>query len=272
MRRRNNHLNGRMTGLSLRHPALKKIIKSARHDDSVIYKQCGLFFNVFYRQENVGQKMQVRRTHIERSTETRQRLVMATIDSLISDGYVNTTMHKIADRAGLSRGAQTHHFPAKIDLIVAATEHLFNEFAENIDELARTKRGQGKTIEAFIDQIWDRFFKGRFIYASLELIVASRTDQDLHDRLVPLIKKLHTSLDKTWLTFFKGNDAPIGRSDVLLNLTFCLFRGMVVQSVLRDDPQYYEDLLSTWKRIIPMFVSEPAEPLLSMVARGRSNG
>ncbi|MEX0695714.1 MAG: TetR/AcrR family transcriptional regulator [Rhodospirillales bacterium] len=206
-----------------------------------------------------------RRTHEERSTETRQRLVTATLDCLIDDGYVNTTMHKIAERAGLSRGAQTHHFPAKVDLIVAATEHLFNEFAENIDELARARRDGGSTLEAFIDQIWERFFSGRFMYASLELIVASRSDQDLHDRLVPLIKNLHTSLDKTWLTFFKGNDAAIGRSDVLLNLTLCLFRGMVVQSVLRTDPQYYADLLSTWKRIIPMFVSEPVEPLLSMV-------
>lgn len=209
-----------------------------------------------------------RRTHEERSTETRQRLMTATLDCLIDDGYMNTTMFKIADRAGLSRGAQTHHFPVKVDLIVAATEHLFNEFAENIDELARATRNQGSTLEEFIDQIWERFFGDRFMYASLELIVASRSDKDLHDRLVPLIKNLHTSFDKTWLTFFKGNDSLTGRSDVLLNLTLCLFRGMVVQSVLRDDPQYYADLLSTWKRIIPMFVSEPAEPQLSVVPIG----
>lgn len=201
-----------------------------------------------------------RRTHEERSTETKQRLVTATLDSLIEDGYVNTTMHRIAERAGMSRGAQTHHFPAKIELIVAATEHLFNEFATNVDELARATKDGDSTLEVFIDEIWARFFSGRFMYASLELIVASRSDTDLHDRLVPLIKNLHTSLDKTWLTFFKGNDVAFGRSDVLLNLTMCLFRGMVVQSVLRDDPQYYSDLLTTWKRIIPMFVSEPATP------------
>ena len=216
--------------------------------------------------------MQVRRrTHEERSTETRQRLMTATLDCLINDGYVNTTMHRIAERAGLSRGAQTHHFPVKIDLIVAATEHLFNEFAENIDELARATLNGSGTLEAFIDQIWERFFGDRFMYASLEPIVASRSDQDLHNRLVPLIKNLHASLDKTWLTFFKGNNAVIGRSDVLLNLTLCLFRGMVVQSVLRKDSQYFADLLSAWKRIIPMFVSEPAEPaepLLSVVPTG----
>ncbi len=229
--------------------------------DMVIYKQSGLFLNTGNRDKiGGGENMQAeRRTHEERSTETRLRMMNATLDCLIEEGYLNTTMHRVSARAGMSRGAQTHHFPTKIDLIVAATEHLFNEFAENVDELARATQGGGNTLEAFIDEIWALFFSGKFMYASLELIVASRSDPELHTRLVPLIRNLHASLDRTWLTFFKGNDAAVGRSDVLLNLTLCLFRGMVVQSVLRKDPQYYDDLLSTWKRIIPMFVSEPAE-------------
>lgn len=242
-------------------PGLSGIPAPAGVADMVIYKQSGLFLNTGNRDKiGGGENMQAeRRTHEERSTETRLRMMNATLDCLIEEGYLNTTMHRVSARAGMSRGAQTHHFPTKIDLIVAATEHLFNEFAENVDELARATQGGGNTLEAFIDEIWARFFSGKFMYASLELIVASRSDPELHARLVPLIRNLHASLDRTWLTFFKGNDAAVGRSDVLLNLTLCLFRGMVVQSVLRKDPQYYDDLLTTWKRIIPMFVSEPAE-------------
>lgn len=206
-----------------------------------------------------------RRSHQERSSETKQKLVTATLDCLIEEGYVNATMNRIAERAGLSRGAQTHHFPSKIELIVAATEHLFNEFAENVSKLAHATSEGDNSLEDFIDEVWGRFFSGRFMYASLELIVASRSDKDLHNQLVPLIKDLHASLDKTWLTFFRENDAYIGRSDVLLNLTLCLFRGMVVQSVLRKDPKYYTDLLATWKKIIPMFVSEPANQMPSEI-------
>ena len=206
-----------------------------------------------------------RRSHQERSSETKQKLVTATLDCLIEEGYVNATMNRIAERAGLSRGAQTHHFPSKIELIVAATEHLFNEFAENVSELAHATSEGDNSLEDFIDEVWGRFFSGWFMYASLELIVASRSDKDLHNQLVPLIKDLHASLDKTWLTFFRENDADIGRSDVLLNLTLCLFRGMVVQSVLRKEPKYYTDLLATWKKIIPMFVSEPANQMPSEI-------
>ena len=256
-----------MNGTLSWHAMPPAIPVSAGMAEMAIYKQVSLFLDVIYREKiGVTQKMQVaRRTHEERSTETRLRMVNATLDCLIEEGYLNATMNRISERAGMSRGAQTHHFPTKIDLIVASTEHLFNEFAENVDDLARATRDGGKSLEEFIDEIWARFFGGKFMYASLELIVASRSDTELHARLVPLIRNLHTSLDRTWLTFFKGNDAAVGRSDVLLNLTLCLFRGMVVQSVLRKDPQYYDDLLSTWKRIIPMFVSEPAELPLTMV-------
>jgi AcrR family transcriptional regulator len=64
-----------------------------------------------------------RRTQEERSATTRARLLDATIDCLSELGYTNTTTTEIAKRAGLSRGAQLHHFPTKaawLELLVAA--------------------------------------------------------------------------------------------------------------------------------------------------------
>lgn len=198
-----------------------------------------------------------RKTQEQRSTETKHRLLTATLESLIEVGYVNTTMNAVAARAGVSRGAQTHHFPSKIDLVVGAADHLFSEFAREVEVIARAARDGEITLETLIDELWQRFFSGRFMYASLELIVASRSDSELREGLKPLIRRLHASLDETWLRFFQGRDVPEARPDVFLNLTLCLFRGMVVQTVLRDDPPYYEELISTWKRIVPSFVSGP---------------
>lgn len=50
-----------------------------------------------------------RRTQQERSTETRERLLDATVQSLIDLGYAKTTTTVVCERAGLSRGAQVHH-------------------------------------------------------------------------------------------------------------------------------------------------------------------
>ena len=72
---------------------------------------------------------EARRSQEDRSSTTRLALMRATIDCLVEYGYAGTTTRLVADRAQVSRGAQTHHFPTKRDLVAAAIEHLFDEHA-----------------------------------------------------------------------------------------------------------------------------------------------
>ncbi len=60
-----------------------------------------------------------RQTQEERSEGTQQRILNAAIELLYNEGYVAATTHKIAERAGVSRGAMLHHFPSKDDLMLA---------------------------------------------------------------------------------------------------------------------------------------------------------
>ena len=47
----------------------------------------------------------------ERSLATKAALLDAAIESLVERGYAATTTIETARRAGVSRGAQLHHFP-----------------------------------------------------------------------------------------------------------------------------------------------------------------
>jgi AcrR family transcriptional regulator len=60
----------------------------------------------------------------ERSRVTQQRLLTATIDCLVEYGWSGATTTVIAERAGVSRGAQLHHYPTRAALVMAAVEHL----------------------------------------------------------------------------------------------------------------------------------------------------
>jgi len=71
-----------------------------------------------------------RRTQDERSSAMRERLLDATIECLVEYGYTGTTVTRIADRAGVTRGAQVHHFRTKDDLVTAAVKHLAGRSAE----------------------------------------------------------------------------------------------------------------------------------------------
>src|SRR5882672_9007518 len=75
-----------------------------------------------------------RRTQEERSATTRALLLDATLECLTELGYARTTTTEIAERGGVSRGAQLHHFPTKAELVTEAVEHLFERRNEESRE------------------------------------------------------------------------------------------------------------------------------------------
>src|SRR5215207_5035001 len=81
-------------------------------------------------------QLRPRRSQEERSTETRGRLLDAAVECLIEFGYSATTTTTVAKRAGVSRGAQLHHYPAKVELLTAAIEHLSNRLGRQLAEEA----------------------------------------------------------------------------------------------------------------------------------------
>ncbi|MEI2700504.1 MAG: helix-turn-helix domain-containing protein [Microthrixaceae bacterium] len=77
--------------------------------------------------------------------------MQATIECLVDYGYAGTTTRLVADRAGVSRGAQTHHYPTKRDLVVAAIDQLFAEqaraFAQVFEQVPQADRTYGRAID-----------------------------------------------------------------------------------------------------------------------------
>ena len=67
----------------------------------------------------------LRRTQAERSGETRRRILDAAVALLGERGYAGLRTGEVAAAAGVSKGAQTHHFPSKEALVVAVVEHVF---------------------------------------------------------------------------------------------------------------------------------------------------
>src|SRR5580765_8011560 len=65
-----------------------------------------------------------RRSQAQRSATTRQALLDATVACLVEDGYASTTTSRVAERAGVSRGAHLHHFQTRNALVAAAMERL----------------------------------------------------------------------------------------------------------------------------------------------------
>jgi AcrR family transcriptional regulator len=131
----------------------------------------------------------IRRTQAERTAAMRTRLLDATIECLVTYGYAGTTTPRVAQLAGVTRGAQIHHFGSKEDLVVAAVEHLAQQRAHvAIRELSRVQDSPDPAA-TILDFIWEAH-QGPMFTAALELWVAARTDPRLArhiERVEPVV-------------------------------------------------------------------------------------
>lgn len=165
-----------------------------------------------------------RRTQAERSATMRTRLLDATLECLAKLGWARTTTTEVVRRAGVSRGAQVHHFPTKADLVVAAIEHLFarrhEEFRDAFDGLPAGQR----TSERAIDLLWATV-QGATFQAWLEVVVAARTDERLHAALEPVEHRFHQDVEHTFLELFPG--APT----LAVRFAFTVLDGLAIEQL-----------------------------------------
>lgn len=204
-----------------------------------------------------------RLTQEERSAETRARLLDATIQSLIEAGYARTTTTRVCEIAGLSRGAQIHHFGTRAELVTAALEHLarrrLDEFRASLEAQRSAGANGHDPFGLGLDLLWESFSGDLFI-AALELWVAARTDPDLHACLLPLEREIGRQMSKPWLGLEGDAEAPPMARD-LAQLSHHLMRGMVLQRILNPDDRQRRRQFDLFKEL--------AAPAMD---RARTNG
>ena len=175
----------------------------------------------------VTSEPQRHRTQAERSAATRVRLLDATIDCLVELGWSGTSTTEVVRRAGVSRGAQVHHYPTKEDLVVAAVEHLCSrrmaEYRAAIERLPASER----TPAASIDLLWS-VWSGPTLEAWLELIVACRTRPALRERFVEFEYRFFEAA----VALFRETQPEMAGDQefarMALRFTFCLLDGLAV--------------------------------------------
>src|SRR5271157_4898374 len=130
-----------------------------------------------------------RRSQAARSASTRQALLDATIACLVEDGYAKTTTTRVAERAGVSRGAHLHHFQTRQALLAAAMEHLAERRGRELLAAAGELPAGRERLVQGLDLLWASYANPLF-QAALDLWSHARTDRELRDRLVAVERRL----------------------------------------------------------------------------------
>ena len=179
----------------------------------------------------------------ERTRLMRARLLDATVELLVERGFAGTTTTLVSERAGVSRGAQLHHFPTKNDLVVAAVEHLTEVRGAELAAAAAAVPTPRST-RAVLDLLGDHFTSPVFT-AALELWVAARTDADLMAAVGPLEQKVGREVHRLTVELLGVDETAPGARE-LVQATLDLVRGLGLANTITDDRRRREAILDRW--------------------------
>jgi AcrR family transcriptional regulator len=180
----------------------------------------------------------------ERTRAMRQRLLEATVDCLVEHGWSGTSTTLVSQRAGVSRGAQLHHFPTKNDLVLAAVEHLTDVRGAELATAAESLPGGKARTRAVLDMLADHFASPVFV-AALELWVAARTDEGLRAAVAPLEQRVGRETHRLTVRLLGVDEKQPGARE-LVQGTLDLVRGLGLANTISDDRARRRRILATW--------------------------
>jgi AcrR family transcriptional regulator len=185
----------------------------------------------------------------QRSIATRAALLDAALECLVDLGYSATTTIETARRAGVSRGAQLHHFPTKAELLTTAVEHLFDRRRAEFGEAFSEVDPDADRFDAAIDLLWS-MFRGPVFVAWTELWVAARTDPELAAAVVTMERRFTAETQAMFSEMFPakpGHDPvffEIGR-----DFAFAVMTGVAFQRLFPHGERPATDYLEALKHL-----------------------
>jgi len=180
----------------------------------------------------------------ERTRVMRARLLEATVDCLVERGFAGTSTTLVSERAGVSRGAQLHHFPTKNDLVVAAVEHLTEVRGAELAKAAEKLPTGPRRTRAVLRMLGEHFTSPVFS-AALELWVAARTDENLRAVVAPLEQRVGRETYRLTVDLLGADESRAGVRE-LVQATLDLVRGLGLANTVSDDARRRARILDRW--------------------------
>jgi AcrR family transcriptional regulator len=178
----------------------------------------------------------------------RQRLLEATVQCLAEYGWSGTSTTVISQRAGVSRGAQLHHFPTKNDLVVAAVEHLATIRRDELAQAAAALPDGPDRTRAVLEMLGEHFTSDVFA-AALDLWVAARSDETLLAALVPFERVTGRETHKLTVEMLDADESQPGVRE-LVQATLDLIRGLGLANTISNDAARRARILDRWAAVL----------------------
>ncbi|MFM0503530.1 TetR/AcrR family transcriptional regulator [Paraburkholderia caffeinilytica] len=175
-----------------------------------------------------------RRPQAERSAETQSKVIAAAIACLHQYGYSATTVTMVADKAKVSRGAMSHQYPTKTDLMLAVVTAVFEDDSRLYGKAVQ-KMSPMQMLLDLPATMWEIMSRPSGT-AVMEIMLASRSDKELADKLRTIQRAIDIRAHQ-WLVERLDaaglRDRPDGES--VHRIFVAAMRGLLLEALFKRD-------------------------------------
>lgn len=189
-----------------------------------------------------------RRTQAERTQEMQLKLVNCAIELLKKKRYAGLRTAEVADLAGVSKGAQTHHFPAKDMLVLQALEEVYRRTQERALERIEAARANPSQALALLVADSKEFFLGADFLLSLDLIMID-PESPLGQGVKDLAQRYRLPVEQAWQDLFTRAGYPRRTAEEVVRLTYAMARGSGIRKLITAPDRGDERLFATWQKM-----------------------
>ena len=168
----------------------------------------------------------VRRSHAERTAETRTKILAAVVDAIAEVGFHRTTAVEITRRAGVTWGAVQHHFGDKDGILVAVLEDSFGRFAARLEELPVDRLSLERRVALFVERAWQHFASREYA-STFEILLDHLRREDPPEQSGARWQiQMSRAWERVWRRFFGDGAVPRKRQLRLQHYTVAVLSGL----------------------------------------------
>jgi len=176
--------------------------------------------------ERIEASARQRRSHAERTAQTRQRVIAAVVESIAEVGYQRTTATEIARRAGVTWGAVQHHFGDKDGILLVVLEASFERFAQIVGDTPPKESDLEERVALFVDRSWEHFGSPHY-RSTLEILLNLSSALELSWQSEMLASWLDL-----WSAYFPECKSRRRRTIDLMRYTISVLSGLATTRML----------------------------------------
>jgi AcrR family transcriptional regulator len=215
---------------------------------------------------NRSAELRKRRTQQERSDEMRRRLSQAAYQVIAERGHSAFRVAAVAERAGVSQGAQLHHFATKESLTLAALEYALAHASERTaDLMAHGLDADADPIALMIDD-FRLFFMGDDFWVALDITIDGSRNAEFSTEVRPLVSRYRAPVYARWVAILSENGWDRTAAERIVLVTSAMVSGLGMRSLWDDVASYLPAVLEDWRGAVAALW--PREPLGSHNPQG----